>query len=347
MKISIPNPCSEDWSKMTPTEQGAFCKKCALEVTDFTKKSPLEIKEILTAKIQSKQRVCGNIENRQLIEFNQEFIPWKSDQESFRAIWAFSLIAVFGFTLFSCQSTFSKEVVEKMKTSTEQMLEEEKDTLDLAKLNDSLEVMNSPDTLPLFAVDAWDRNEPYKWMGTIALNERISSNLDTFNINICHVFFGDFIVSGNILPEEKLESDGANLVEPFNPFHSRGATPTFGFGLESHQPSPKKPNQNNNQRLNAKLEKGRPDFKAHITPIPIDKTSQLHVTIPAEGELKLSIWELPSITNMHSERFDMVFGNHAIDINFHEFPNGKYAVQLIWEDEKVVVPFEIPPQKVS
>ncbi len=53
MKISIPEPCSEDWSKMTPIEQGTFCQKCALEVTDFTNKSSLEIKSILMEKIQA------------------------------------------------------------------------------------------------------------------------------------------------------------------------------------------------------------------------------------------------------------------------------------------------------
>ena len=160
MKISIPEPCSEDWSNMTPTEQGAFCKKCALEVTDFTDKSPLQIKEILTAKMQSKERVCGHIENRQLIEFNNEFIPWTSDRESFRAIWTFSLIAVFGFTLFSCQSTFSKEVVEKMQTSTEQLLEEEKDTLDIAKLNDSIQLINMGDSLAPFIGTPWEVIRP-------------------------------------------------------------------------------------------------------------------------------------------------------------------------------------------
>jgi hypothetical protein len=36
MGISIKEPCHEDWSKMTATEKGAFCQKCALEVIDFT-----------------------------------------------------------------------------------------------------------------------------------------------------------------------------------------------------------------------------------------------------------------------------------------------------------------------
>ena len=165
MKISIPEPCSEDWSKMTPTEHGAYCQKCALEVTDFTNKSSLEIKSILTEKIQSKKRICGHIENRQLVEFNHGFIPWKSNQESFRAIWMFSLVAVFGITLFSCQSTFSKEMVEQMKVTSEVMMEDDKDTLDIAQLNDSISEMTRPDSLnPLYPA-TWEIIQSYDITG--------------------------------------------------------------------------------------------------------------------------------------------------------------------------------------
>ncbi|MFT5779486.1 MAG: hypothetical protein ACI837_002445, partial [Crocinitomicaceae bacterium] len=40
--IKIKEPCSEDFAKMTPTQQGAFCDKCAMEVYDFTNKSTQE-----------------------------------------------------------------------------------------------------------------------------------------------------------------------------------------------------------------------------------------------------------------------------------------------------------------
>jgi len=33
--ISIPDPCSEDFTKMTPTERGAFCSKCQIDTFDF------------------------------------------------------------------------------------------------------------------------------------------------------------------------------------------------------------------------------------------------------------------------------------------------------------------------
>lgn len=39
MKITIPTPCHEDWSKMSPSERGRFCGSCKKEVHDFTGKS--------------------------------------------------------------------------------------------------------------------------------------------------------------------------------------------------------------------------------------------------------------------------------------------------------------------
>ena len=52
--IGIPIPCSEDWKKMEPTEQGAYCGKCQFDVIDFTAKQPEEIRAIL--KLRSGQK---------------------------------------------------------------------------------------------------------------------------------------------------------------------------------------------------------------------------------------------------------------------------------------------------
>ncbi len=43
IEISVPKPCHEDWSKMTPREKGKFCSACKKTVVDFRKKSTEEI----------------------------------------------------------------------------------------------------------------------------------------------------------------------------------------------------------------------------------------------------------------------------------------------------------------
>lgn len=62
LKITIPEPCNEDWSQMTPTQKGAFCKSCAKEVTDFTTTSKSE----LARKIKHGQNLCGRFKASQL-----------------------------------------------------------------------------------------------------------------------------------------------------------------------------------------------------------------------------------------------------------------------------------------
>lgn len=41
--LSIADPCHEDWSKMTPVEQGRFCSSCQKKVVDFTTQTDEEI----------------------------------------------------------------------------------------------------------------------------------------------------------------------------------------------------------------------------------------------------------------------------------------------------------------
>lgn len=60
--ISIPEPCHEDWAKMTPTEKGRFCSVCTKEVIDFTQVSD----ESLIKRIQKGDDLCGRFVGSQL-----------------------------------------------------------------------------------------------------------------------------------------------------------------------------------------------------------------------------------------------------------------------------------------
>lgn len=61
-KISIPEPCHEDWSKMTPTVKGRHCKACSKEVIDFTHFS----NEALHKRITQGESLCGRFLPHQL-----------------------------------------------------------------------------------------------------------------------------------------------------------------------------------------------------------------------------------------------------------------------------------------
>ncbi|MDO8999153.1 MAG: hypothetical protein Q7W45_05260 [Bacteroidota bacterium] len=104
MKISINEPCHENWDKMTPNDKGAFCLSCQKNVVDFSNKTISQIKDFFKEKTDSTS-VCGRFEEEQLNEmsfdhFFNQFKNWKYFQK-------FALIAffVFGFNLFGYGQT--------------------------------------------------------------------------------------------------------------------------------------------------------------------------------------------------------------------------------------------------
>ncbi len=100
MKINIPNPCHEDWTKMTPNEQGRFCGSCQKTVVDFTNFSAVDIQNYFTKHYG--QKVCGRFKNQQLnaiaIQIPRAVIYQIPPSRRF----ALALLIVFGTTLFSC-----------------------------------------------------------------------------------------------------------------------------------------------------------------------------------------------------------------------------------------------------
>jgi len=57
LQLSIPEPCHENWDRMTPTQQGRFCNACAKEVVDFSEMSDTEVLNYFNKNITGK--VCG------------------------------------------------------------------------------------------------------------------------------------------------------------------------------------------------------------------------------------------------------------------------------------------------
>jgi hypothetical protein len=65
-KIYIPEPCHEDWDKMNPNQQGAFCKVCSKTVVDFSDKKGSEIQNFFSENLDKK--ICGRFQAGQLAE---------------------------------------------------------------------------------------------------------------------------------------------------------------------------------------------------------------------------------------------------------------------------------------
>ena len=102
-KLSIKEPCHENWNDFTPTQRGAFCGKCQINVIDFSNKSNAEIKSILAQNFGKK--MCGRFSKTQLNDFNTEYYNWQNQSpQVFQSKFILALVLTFGLTLFSCQN---------------------------------------------------------------------------------------------------------------------------------------------------------------------------------------------------------------------------------------------------
>ena len=93
-RISIPEPCHEDWQQMPRVAQGRHCQSCCKTVIDFTAMSSQEIISYFA----SHKDVCGKIAKSQLAAVNyqlelqsQSHFSWKG---AIAAVWFSALLPV-------------------------------------------------------------------------------------------------------------------------------------------------------------------------------------------------------------------------------------------------------------
>ncbi|QBN19658.1 energy transducer TonB [Flavobacterium nackdongense] len=98
-RITIPEPCQEDWNKMTPNDTGRFCGSCSKNVVDFTNMIPEEIQIYF----QQNKNVCGRIKKSQLDSITIQ-IPSRVlySQTQYHKMFLLALFIATGTTLFSC-----------------------------------------------------------------------------------------------------------------------------------------------------------------------------------------------------------------------------------------------------
>ncbi|WP_029271865.1 energy transducer TonB [Flavobacterium sp. KJJ] len=101
-KITIPEPCHENWDKMTPNENGHFCLSCAKTVIDFTEMLPQEIQHFFIQNQNNK--ICGRFKKSQLdsiiIQIPSQVLH---TQTHYHKMFLLALFIAMGTTLFSCQ----------------------------------------------------------------------------------------------------------------------------------------------------------------------------------------------------------------------------------------------------
>jgi len=118
-KLTIPEPCPENWDKMTPNENGRYCMSCSKTVVDFTSMLPNEVQHFF---IQNQnKKICGRFKNSQLDTINIQ-IPTRIlyNQKYYHKMFLLALFIAMGTTLFSCQDkNGNKQKIDKVEVIEE------------------------------------------------------------------------------------------------------------------------------------------------------------------------------------------------------------------------------------
>ena len=145
--ITIPEPCHENWNKMTPKDNGRFCLSCSKTVIDFTSMLPEEVQHFF---IQNQNKnICGRFKKSQLDTITIQ-IPSHIlyTQTHYHKMFLLALFVAMGTTLFSCQDKNGNkqkidkvEVVENPSTETP-IVKDEISKKNLEQPDDSLKKTN-------------------------------------------------------------------------------------------------------------------------------------------------------------------------------------------------------------
>lgn len=112
--FGISEPCSENWNNMSPNEKGAFCSKCAKNVIDFTQLDPKAFKSELLLHLDGP--ICGRITKTQEDNLNAEIALFASSRHTqLQSAFLFSLLIIFGLSLFSCKSNESSTQIQQVQ----------------------------------------------------------------------------------------------------------------------------------------------------------------------------------------------------------------------------------------
>ncbi|MFH6943678.1 hypothetical protein [Flavobacterium sp. FlaQc-50] len=123
-KISIPEPCTENWDKMTPKDNGRFCLSCTKTVVDFTTMLPEEVQHYFISN--QNKSICGRFKNTQLDEIIIQ-IPNRVlySQTQYHKMFLLALFIAMGTTLFSCSDrNGNKKKIDKVEVTKNESMQE-------------------------------------------------------------------------------------------------------------------------------------------------------------------------------------------------------------------------------
>ncbi|WP_407557729.1 carboxypeptidase-like regulatory domain-containing protein [Winogradskyella sp. 4-2091] len=106
--ISIPEPCHEDWNKMTPKDKGRHCAVCDKTVVDFSKQTD----EQIIKSLEFKGNLCGRFKTEQV---DRDIVLARKNKNNYLS-WAAS--GLFAFLAIGNQYMYAQGAPKSIRTET-------------------------------------------------------------------------------------------------------------------------------------------------------------------------------------------------------------------------------------
>ena len=87
--LTVPEPCYENWNKMTAAEKGRYCDSCKKEVVDFSLMNDADVASYFS---KASEKICGRFDESQV---NRTLTPVKQDRSIFKHLWKLLLPGFF------------------------------------------------------------------------------------------------------------------------------------------------------------------------------------------------------------------------------------------------------------
>ncbi len=147
LKISIPEPCTQNWASMSPAEKGRYCNSCEKEVVDFRNWTSEELKDWF---FNDKGTTCGLFFQEQITVGSP---PVKKSRWSLvKGVFVASCL-----TLFASSKAYSKQalatVYEENKASKSNFTVKDSETDTLVTISGRVKDFN--DKIDLLNVKVW------------------------------------------------------------------------------------------------------------------------------------------------------------------------------------------------
>ncbi|WP_299333553.1 energy transducer TonB [uncultured Psychroserpens sp.] len=233
--LSIPKPCHENWSDMTPNVKGRFCQSCSKTVVDFTAMSTSEVQEFIH--FNKNQRICGHIKKSQLDTINLKIYDTVFEQRMpFHKLFLVALLLAMGTSLLSCsdekgqtKKIDSVEIIEQAidstKTRVEQAIDSSANSTSTKKTDSLIVKTSKTPTIPVMGdivmvegimiVEEVNPNQPMSWHSVDEKPNFIDAPKDLSGKDIKTYFtdrLHDFVIANFKVPQGDLGLKGRQRI---------------------------------------------------------------------------------------------------------------------------------------